>query len=695
MSFIAPDWQRLAALDGAALQSEVFSIAQRAALEIQTGELDDPELLATVPRLADLLSRKEILSPYSELLASLARATGLWNYIDKKMADPRDQLVAEIATYPDLDNIILHREQMAALNTLLSGKNLILSAPTSFGKSVLIDAVLLSGKYKRVAIVLPTIALLDEFRRRLITRFGTQFDVLMHHSDTSENGRVIFLGTQERLLNRQDLGNLDLAVVDEFYKLDPARKDDRAITLNAAVYRLLRRSTQFFFLGPNIESVQFDGGSRWRFEFLRTRFSTVAVNTYDLKGEKDKSARLLAEAFNRANWPALIFLSGPDKANKTGQELAKQGTGDQVAKGLAGWIEDNYGAGWSVTEAVAAGIGVHHGRIPRALASRFVKLFNSNHLPILLCTSTLIEGVNTAAKSVIIYDKTISRSQYDFFTFSNIRGRAGRLGQHHVGNVYLFHAPPGEEDVDVSPPLFGDLDQAPDELVVHISDEDVTPAIDERVKDLASELGLNAAELRRFSGVGIERLAKLKLQVRSALRRVPRNLEWSGMPKYEQILQICEIICKIQPARAFGCWSASQLTLYINKLRMSDTLKAFFKWHSGTSNDEPTEFDNVFKFLRACEFSLPEYFGAIDVFVRRSGKSSDYSYFIANMGAWFRAEALKNLEEEGVPIQIAERFIKEGDTARSLGARLRNMALNDSDVLSDIERTWILDALPR
>ena len=58
-------------------------------------------------------------------------------------------------------------------------------------------------------------------------------------------------------------------------------------------------------------------------------------------------------------------------------------------------------------------------------------------LPILICTSTLIEGVNTAAKSVLIYDKAIANRNYDFFTFSNIRGRAGRLGQHHVGKVYL------------------------------------------------------------------------------------------------------------------------------------------------------------------------------------------------------------------------------------------------------------------
>ena len=90
---------------------------------------------------------------------------------------------------------------------------------------------------------------------------------------------------------------------------------------------------------------------------------------------------------------------------------------------------------------VAADIAGSSGRIPRSMASHFVRLFNMGELPVLICTSTLNEGVNTAAKSVLIFDKQISRQEYDFFTFANIRRRAGRLGQHQIGSAYLFHAP--------------------------------------------------------------------------------------------------------------------------------------------------------------------------------------------------------------------------------------------------------------
>ena len=269
---------------------------------------------------------------------------------------------------------MLHREQLAALNTLLGGHNLILSAPTSLGPALFDRHPLLPRPVSSGYSVLPTIALLDEFRRRLVSRFGNRYDVVMHHSELSARDRVIFLGTQERLINRDDIGNLDLVVVDEFYKLDPARRDERSVTLNAAVYRLLKRAKQFFFLGPNIDRVTVSSDSRWRFSFLKTRFSTVAVDTFDLKGITNKEERLHQESTSEANWPALIFVSSPDKANSLAASFVERNTRAGSGAALADWMTRNYGSSWPLSDAVAAGVGVHHGRIPRALASRFVIL---------------------------------------------------------------------------------------------------------------------------------------------------------------------------------------------------------------------------------------------------------------------------------------------------------------------------------
>jgi hypothetical protein len=591
MTVSQQQWQEIESLEGITLKGRVFSIIQEAAHDIQILQTDDPAVLTVVPRLAHLLETRPELESYKEAFSALARAVGLWNYIDKEAADYRDAMVADAVTVDELDGITFHREQIAALNTLLSGKNLILSAPTSFGKSILIDALLASGRYRRIAIVLPTIALLDEFRRRIEKRFGNRFELVMYHSQAAaRDKKVIFLGTQERLINRTDLGHLDLAVVDEFYKLDPTRQDDRSSTLNAAVYQLLRRSDQFFFLGPNIQTVRVTSGTRWSFEFLRTRFSTVAVDTFDLREIADKEARLTKELKRQENWPALVFISSPDRANQLAVKIAESESFASV-QDFPEWIDENFGEGWDLSKIVASGIAVHHGRIPRSMASHFVRLFNSGEIPVLICTSTLIEGVNTAAKSVLIFDKQINRQDYDFFTFSNIRGRAGRLGQHHVGAVYLFHAPPDQQAIEVEPPLFGDLDEAPDELVVHISEEDTSPAISDRVASLARAMQLTPAELRLASSVGLEDAAALKQRTETASGQGAR-IHWAGSSSYHDILAVCQIICSVRRVGEFGVRSAAQLAFYLSNLRSNDTLKGFFRWHASSYKGQSSSQDN-------------------------------------------------------------------------------------------------------
>jgi len=686
------EWIEIGQLKGDDLKRRVFSIMREASLNLNAGNSEDPSILEIIPRLAELVPIRPELESFREAFSALARATGLWNYIDKETADTADALLAEAVTSEELGGVTLHREQISALNDLLAGKNLILSAPTSFGKSLLIDALLASGQYRRVAIVLPTIALLDEFRRRLRRRFAESFEVVMHPGDKATDAPTIFLGTQERLINRTDLGTLDLTVVDEFYKLDPTRHDDRSITLNAAVYKLLSRSRQFFFLGPNIDHVRVAGDGRWKFEFLRTRFSTVAVDTYDLRQVEDKAERLFEEIGEDTNWPALVFVSSPDRANRLAADAAEQLAVSDQSADFSAWLSENVGANWSLVQTVRFGFGVHHGRIPRAIASQMVRLFNEAKLPVLFCTSTLIEGVNTAAKTVLIYDKAIARSNYDFFTFSNIKGRAGRLGQHHVGKVYLFNAPPMQEVTEVAPTLFGDDEDAPDDYVVHLDESvKVRPEVDERIDALKESLDLDSAGLRVAASVGLEIALAIKHMVADGLRK-GQSLRWSGYPRYSDIGALAEIVCAVRNAGEFGVFSPRQLTYFINALRHTHSMKAFLNNYDEQYKGNAESHDNVFKFLRACEYGLPQLFSVIELFVKRYDAHVDYSLFLHDLSRWFMPEELKNLDEEGVPIQISERYHSHGDSRADLIAKLARAATSDAGMTS-FEKGWVKAAL--
>ena len=101
----------------------------------------------------------------------------------------------------------------------------------------------------------------------------------------------------------------------------------------------------------------------------------------------------------------------------------------------------------------------------------------------------------------------------------------------------------------------------------------------------------------------------------------------------------------------------------------------------------------MFKFLRACEYGLPQLFALVEIFVCKSFPDADYSFFVREMSRWFRNEALRNLDEEGIPIRISERFIRPGDDRNNLARRLAEVAIEGSGDLTPFEREWLLAAL--
>jgi hypothetical protein len=83
----------------------------------------------------------------------------------------------------------------------------------------------------------------------------------------------------------------------------------------------------------------------------------------------------------------------------------------------------------------------------------------------------------------------------------------------------------------------------------------------------------------------------------------------------------------------------------------------------------------------------------VELFAKRLNPRTNYGLFVAEMPRWFRAEVLKNLDEQGVPVQISERFVRANDTIDSLRRRLINEARNETERLTPFERRWVLEAL--
>ena len=66
-----------------------------------------------------------------------------------------------------VDKKYYHDAQKKIIDLIFQGNNIVVSAPTSFGKSLLIEDIVASNRYKNLLIIQPTLALLDETRKNL------------------------------------------------------------------------------------------------------------------------------------------------------------------------------------------------------------------------------------------------------------------------------------------------------------------------------------------------------------------------------------------------------------------------------------------------------------------------------------------------------------------------------------------------
>ena len=109
------------------------------------------------------------------------------------------------------------------------------------------------------------------------------------------------------------------------------------------------------------------------------------------------------------------------------------------------WAKDEIHEDWSVVKALERGYVIHNGQIP--LGIRLYQLYLYEHnikFNKLLCTSTLLEGVNTSAKNIIITcpsRQSENGEKFSAFDFFNLVGRTGRLNQHYIGDAYYLKAP--------------------------------------------------------------------------------------------------------------------------------------------------------------------------------------------------------------------------------------------------------------
>lgn len=397
---------------------EYFSIAMHCSKLLSTGESNDEREVRTIA-IHILNNWTNIPSELYPIWTDIIEAVGFYPYLEKnpqtmKMQCLSDEVRQKTFLSDYLPSTYLHREQKKLSKYLMSGKNVIASAPTSFGKSLLIEELVASQNYRNIVIIQPTLALLDETRIKL-KKYNAAYKIIVRTSQppTDEKGNL-FLLTAERVMEYELLPHIDLLVIDEFYKLSLKRVDERADTLNNAFLKIVGKfKSKFYLLGPNIDGITPGFAEKYDAEFYKSNYSLVDCNVIDLSDRFDfslssrsldnKKLPVLYELLDKLeNEQTLIYCSTPARARRFAkgyfEHLYKRRKKPDVQLPLIEWINKNISSNWSLAKELSYGVAIHDGSLQKHIGVSIIKYFNDGLLRCIFCTSTIIEGVNTSAK---------------------------------------------------------------------------------------------------------------------------------------------------------------------------------------------------------------------------------------------------------------------------------------------------------
>ncbi len=691
------DLRRLA--DPAFMRDYPFVVLSEIARLLSINENDGRDLLIRA------LEYSGSFSAFRPVLTSLVQKAGLYPYTGDSDALSTDEILnLEFHTADGLDGIVLHSMQGRVYRALMDGANVILSAPTSFGKSLLIDAMIASRRFVCIVVIVPTISLIDETRRRFAARFGSEFKVITHPSQRPAK-KCIYVLTQERFVEFANALEPDFFVIDEFYKLSPNRGDDRTFVLNHAFYRLLKSGAQFFLIGPNIQAITIDQ-THLNFRFFGTNFSTVAAEVIFMgDGEPEQNALKVCRGLSE---PTLIFCKSAASAYKLGQFLRGEGVSapSEALHDAAQWLRENYHPDWVLADLLKDGLAVHHGALPRSVAYHFLRLFNEGAIRFLLCTSTIIEGVNTTAKSIIIYDNKIATKKFDQFTFNNIKGRAGRMFKHFVGHVYVLHNEPQPELPLVDVPSITQPDDTPESLLVQMDDSDLSEHSLERLRYLHAQKDLPIEVIRENAGIAPEQQLDVAREIDANIAKYHPLLSWRGFPQSEQLFTVCGLIFDylMGGTGKDGVFGGKQLWFKMSRFAKIKTIDGLIRAELRENNQiaGPSDaVEEVLMFLRRWgEFHFPRYLGALDkiqrsVFERAGHQGGNYEPYCAAVKQLFMPLSATVLEEYGIPYQLSMKLEERLPLGDDVDTILSNLPRVDvaSLKMSGFERDMLNDAL--
>lgn len=419
---------------------------------------------------------------------------------------------------------LLTEFQRDTILTIRQNKITGISAPTSSGKSFALYLTIIEHLIDdkgQVIVIVPTISLVGQVAHDLanMARLANAMDISVRVSYEPDFGtHTAFVLTQERALGLfQENISLDDAtylVVDEIQNIERVanESDQRAkILLDVLKEFKDRASMQRVVLsGPrltNIGNLGFEifgemsasqdstvspvvsltysiaqhAGNYWLHQYVDTIDGPAASRKIE---NSAKIAGIGKAQYNNAFFDYLeslvsslgeesrniIFSPTALQARKTAIALAGRRakaatlTADDRLRKLQQYLEDTVHPEYPLAATLEYGSAYHTGKVPTHVRVAIEGAYRMGIIKDLVCTTTLMQGVNLPANTVIVRNPSLFvRRRHEYaprlsaYEFANLRGRAGRLLKDFIGrNIVLDENAFNQENHGEQDDLFAD-----------------------------------------------------------------------------------------------------------------------------------------------------------------------------------------------------------------------------------------------
>lgn len=359
-------------------------------------------------------------------------------------------------------------DQLKMINDFFrNDSNYALIAPTSFGKSDLIyEYILKNYEEKNICVIVPTKALINQTRIKLYRQFKPiqNKPKIITHQDVlpSDDRRNIYIMTQERLYsvlfeNKHNIV-FDVLMVDEAHNL--FINDDRSRLLSKIIIYLQNKNSNFKikYFSPIIKNAN-NLVHKYinEYEILENIVEPLikSENIYLIDFENNTN-EIYDRYFNEfipndelqisdyvnfikqySTNKNIIYINSPKEIIKVSKEISNKldevddGQINKMITQISNYVNEEY----DLLDGLKKGLVYHCGLIPDNvriyIEESVTKIENIRYI---LCSSTLLEGVNMPFTTMFILDLYKGQKYLTYHQLVNLIGRVNRFNIIFGGN---------------------------------------------------------------------------------------------------------------------------------------------------------------------------------------------------------------------------------------------------------------------